>query len=329
MPLWSAFMNLENTENLSTQDRVNQICNELYQKGTKPSVRLVLAELPDVSSTSTVHKYFSNWKREMEANQQSLYDRLGFSPDFTKSFMKEISRFAVEAEQRYKGMADDANEQREQAVSDLAKAEDKLHKQTAVVEQQEKQISDLKSELSDTIKQSEANLAQEQKANEATVNELRQQLTTALDENKQLTNQNESLRTELAKAELKLESNQELVEQVKGQNEQLVSDLKEVNAIVADMSKDIASKESTITGNEKLITNLHAQHDKASTQVDSLSKQTIKLQSELDSIKDKLSEQTSLNSKLKSEYDDKVRGLEKEIKTNEKLIVQLEKNQQK
>ena len=90
-------MNLENTENLSTQDRVNQICNELYQKGTKPSARLVLAELPDVSSTSTVHKYFSNWKREMEANQQSLYDRLGFSPDFTKSFMKEISRFAVEA----------------------------------------------------------------------------------------------------------------------------------------------------------------------------------------------------------------------------------------
>ena len=46
-------------------------------------------------------------------------------------------------------------------------------------------------------------------------------------------------------------------------------------------------------------------------------------------LKDKLSEQTSLNSKLKSEYDDKVRGLEKEIKTNEKLIVQLEKNQQK
>ena len=66
---------------------------------------------------------------------------------------------------------------------------------------------------------------------------------------------------------------------------------------------------------------------KASTQVDSLTKQTIKLQSELDSIKDKLSEQTSLNSKLKSEYDDKVRGLEKEIKANEKLIAQLEKNQ--
>lgn len=320
-------MNLENTENLSTQDRVNQICNELYQKGTKPSVRLVLAELPDVSSTSTVHKYFSNWKREIDANQQSLYDRLGFSADFTKSFMKEISRFAVEAEQRYKGMADDANEQREQAVSDLAKAEDKLHKQTAVVKQQEKQISDLKSELSDTIKKAEANLAQEQKANEATVNELRQQLAAALDENKQLTNQNESLRTDLAKAELKLESNQELVEQVKGQNEQLVSDLKEVNGIVADMSKDIASKDSTITGNEKLITNLHAQHDQASTQVNSLTSQTIKLQSELDSIKDKLSEQTSLNSKLKSEYDDKVRALEKEIKANEKLIAQLEKNQ--
>lgn len=320
-------MSTEISENLPMQDRVNHICNEMYSKGVKPSVRLVLAELPDISSTSTVHKYFSKWKTEIEANQKSLYERMGFSPEFTKSFMQEISRFGVEAEQRYKERADDANDQKEQAISDLTKAEDKLHKQNAVVEQMEAQISTLKSELIDTKKEAEANIAQEQKANEATVNELRQQLAAALDEKNQLTTQNESLRTELAKAELKLESNQELVEEVKAKNEQYTSDTKELNKSIADMSKDIASKESTITGNEKLIKNLQAQHDKYSNQVNSLTKQTIKLQTELDSFKDKLSEQTTLNSKLKSEYDDKIRGLEKEIKANEKLIAQLEKNQ--
>ena len=69
------------------QERVNDICNDLYSKGEKLSVRIVLAEMPDVSSTSTIHTYFKNWKQEVDANQQSLYDRLGFSPSFTKSFM--------------------------------------------------------------------------------------------------------------------------------------------------------------------------------------------------------------------------------------------------
>ncbi|TOK17651.1 hypothetical protein CGI23_25280, partial [Vibrio parahaemolyticus] len=42
------------------QERVNEICNELYSKGEKVSVRVILTFLPDVSSTSTVHKYYAN-----------------------------------------------------------------------------------------------------------------------------------------------------------------------------------------------------------------------------------------------------------------------------
>ena len=42
----------------SLQDTVNQICSDFLRKNIKPTVRLVLAELPDISSTSTVHKYF-------------------------------------------------------------------------------------------------------------------------------------------------------------------------------------------------------------------------------------------------------------------------------
>ncbi|MCW8336550.1 hypothetical protein [Vibrio paucivorans] len=85
------------------QERVNEICNDLYSKGEKVSVRVILTYLPDVSSTLTVHKYYANWRKELEANEKSLYDKLGFSSEFTQMFMKEISRFSVEAEQRYKG----------------------------------------------------------------------------------------------------------------------------------------------------------------------------------------------------------------------------------
>jgi len=104
------------------QERVNEICNDLYSKGEKVSVRVILTYLPDVSSTSTVHKYYANWRKELEANEKSLYDKFGFSSEFTQMFMKEISRFSVEAEQRYKGIAEEANEQRDAAIEELGKS---------------------------------------------------------------------------------------------------------------------------------------------------------------------------------------------------------------
>lgn len=243
-------------EQNSIQDRVTAICNDLYSKGTKPSVRIVLSMLPDVSSTSTVHKYFANWKKELEANQQSLYDRLGFSSEFTQSFMKEITRFGVEAEQRYKEQSIDANEQRDIAVEELEKTEDKLFKQNAVIDQQAKEIKELQLEMVKVQEKLKAELVTEQQANKAVVTELRQQLDDIATDNKTLTSSNENLRTEIAKAELKLESNQEYVNEVKTQNANLVADNKELNTNIASLSKTIASQESTIAGNEKLIDNL-------------------------------------------------------------------------
>ena len=338
------------TTGKSMQERVNDICNDLYSKGEKLSVRIVLAEMPDVSSTSTIHTYFKTWKQEVDANQQSLYDRLGFSPTFTKSFMEEITRFGVEAEQRYKDLAQTADEQCEHAIADLKKSEDKFYKQEAVVEQQDKQITELKTELSDTKKKFEADLGKEQKANEVIVSELRQQLAAALDDNKQLTKQNESIRTELAKAELKSEGNQELVTEIKAQNTQLVTDNKELNSNIANLNKEIAGKDSKIDGNKELINNLQSQQDKATKQLDDLSKANIKLQSEIESIrselsvvntklseeKDNTSKQITINSKLTTELEDQAKNHAKAINmhentiaNNEKLIAQLEKNQKK
>ena len=252
------------SEESSIQERVNKICDDLYTKGTKPTTRLLLSMLPDVSSTSTVHRYFSAWKKELEANQKSLYDKLGFSTEFTQSFMKEITRFSVEAEQRYKEQAQDANEQRDIAIDELEKCEDKLYKQNAVVAQNEREISELQNELTTVRSEAKAELQKmselsraaldkEKETHAAIVTELRQQLSQATEANKSLSEANESLRTDVAKAELKLENNQEYVDTVKAQNLTLVDDNKSLNKEVAALNKTLAGHESTIAGNAKLI----------------------------------------------------------------------------
>lgn len=330
----------------SIQDRVNKICNQMYADGIKPTVRLVLAELDDVSSTSTVHKYFANWRSELEANQQSLYDRLGFSSEFTQAFMKEITRFGVEAEQRYKELAKDSNDQRDLAVADLGKAEDKLHKQNAVVEQQAKEIKELQTELLSLKKQTDSELDKASKANEAAIKEIRQQLTTAQDENRVLAKQNEDLRTDIAKKELKLEGNQEFTDEVKSQNSSLVEENKNLHQSITELSKTLVGKEAAIEGNEKLILSLQERQEQIIQQLSEEKERRQKLDSDLDALKAKLSESAeklekealkaaeaqskagelkqSMDEKSK-DYQDTIRRLENTIVGHEKLIDHLEK----
>lgn len=249
-------MDIRIINSTSTQEEVNSICNEFYSQGVKPSVRQVLAELPDIKSLSTVHKYFSVWKKEIDANQQSLYDKLGFSSEFTLSFTKEISRFSFEAEQRYKRLAQDSDEQRDVAIADLQKSEETLHKDIVVVKQQAKEIDELKYELLAVKRNKDAELSEAVKVNEATVNELREQLNKSSDEYKKLSSLSEDLRTGQVKAELKLEGNQEFVGEVKAQNGRLSVDNKDLNVKLSELNRLIAGLESTIVGNEKLIAQL-------------------------------------------------------------------------
>lgn len=319
----------------SSQDVVNQICSDFLRKGEKPSVRLILAEIPNINSTSTIHKYFSKWKDEQVKKQESLFEKFGLSTEFTSSFMKEINRFSIEIEERYKEQAQDAHDQQEQAISDLENSESKVKDQFMKIDQQEKQISILHTEL-----------ATELKSNESTVIEIRKQLTTSLSENKQLSDQNESLRTGIAKAELTLQANQEFVKEVKSQNSQLTSDNKELNSCIAELNRDIASKESTMIGNEKLILTLENEQEKTTKQLIRFDSNNTKLQSELASVrndlatistklteeKEKLVQQTYLTAELRSNFEDQTRTHEKTLRSyeativgNEKLIIQLEK----
>lgn len=305
------------TDQNSIQERVNGICNDLYSKGTKPSVRLVLSMLPDVSSTSTVHKYFANWKKELEANQQSLYDKLGFSSEFTQSFMKEITRFGVEAEQRYKEQAQDANEQRDLALDELERAEERLHKQNALVGQLEKEVAELqkelatvraeaKSELQKTNELSKAALDKEKETHTAVVTELRQQLSQSTQETKSLNQANEALRTEVAKAELKLEGNQQFVNEVKTQNAALVDDNKSLTKELAAINKTLASQETELTGNSKLISSLESSANEykkymasAESDLSSLKQVNQQLTKQLESASEKLDRANTSNTELR------------------------------
>ncbi len=235
------------------QDKVTQICNDLYAKGQKVSVRIVLSMLPDVSSTSTVHKYYKAWKDELEANQKSLLEKMGFSEEFTRVFMAEITRHATEAERRYREIAEDAKEQSLLAIDDLERAEDRLYKQTALLEQREKQIKEV-----------EAELAQADKSQQAITQELRQQIENLTEQLNESTASNERLRTELAKNELLLESNKELVVSTKTQNTELSDQIKQLNGEVVELSKTITRLESAQESKQELIEELKS--SKLSTQ---------------------------------------------------------------
>jgi len=323
---------------LNTEDKQNltdNVCNELLQKGIKPTVSLVLAELSTISSRSTAHKYFKKWTDEQNSKKEDMFKKLGFSSEFTSSVLNEVSRFNCDAEQRYIEQTQYANDQRDHAISDLHNSESKVNEQSNLIIQQEQQINNLQTEL-----------ATEQKSHEGIIIEIRRQLTTSVDDNKQLSKQNESLRTDITRSELKLESNQELVDEIKSQNSQLTIDNKNLNSNIAELNKSIASKESTITGNEKLIKTLENAQEKTGKQLISFDRNNSKLQSDLASVrnelsncstkvseeKDKLGQQITLNTELKSNIEKQAKSHEKAlsnyqatIASHEKLIAQLEK----
>ena len=274
---------------MSTSDRVKQICNDLYrQNGTKPSVRLVLSMLPDISSTSTVHKPLKEWTEELEASQQSIYDKLGFSPDFTQAFMQEITRFGVEAEERYKHIASTAKEQRDSALEDLERAEEKYYKQQAVLEQREKELKALKGQL-----------AESNKAHDATTAELRNQLKDQEKANKELRESNEALRTDMAKVNVQLDHNNQLVHEVKGNATDQANENRELRDKVSELTKHLATLESRSEGLDQLIEQLKVNENRYKDdekaligEKNELVTETARLRQQLDDTSRRMSEST-------------------------------------
>ncbi|HHY0432766.1 TPA: DNA-binding protein [Vibrio parahaemolyticus] len=313
------------TTDRNMQERVNEICNDLYGRGEKVSVRVILTYLPDVSSTSTVHKYYANWRKELEANEKSLYEKLGFSSEFTQMFMKEISRFSVEAEQRYKGVADEANEQRDTAIEELAKAEDRLHKQTALVEQQGKEISQLKADITANEKAHTAELEKVKESHDVLVLELRHRIEQLEKELNEAVKGNESLRTELAKSQLKLESNQDYVNEVKAKQEQLEQqgvELQDKNQVLSNQN---AKLETQREADKELISSINERLHDLKENADSLQTKLSESEAAYKTVSIELSEYKSqVNSQSQ-----KIGSLEQMNEQQQRYIEKLEKAAEK
>ncbi len=303
-------------EPTSTEEQVNQICNDLYREGTTPSVRMVLNLMPDISSTSTVHKHFKKWKDQLDASQESLYDKLGFSTEFTKSFMREITRFGVEAEDRYKTLALEANDQRDQALLDLDIADERLYKQTAVLQQQEKEIKALKQTL-----------AEQGKAREATEHEIRQQVEELKGDNKELSETNEILRTTVAKAELRMEGNELYVSEVKTNQQAVLDENKTLQQELAVINKNHAALESTLFGREELLEQLRHQTEKLETHTESLEKERSETQTRMAVVEGERDTHKENWSDAAQALKETLEQLQEEKSTTEKQQKALDENQ--
>lgn len=236
----------------TNRELVFDVCNNMYAAGEKVSVRIIQSQLPSIKSTSTVHKYYGEWKKEIEANAQSLYDKLGFSPEFIQSFNKEISRFRTEAEQRHKKAANDSEEQCRHAIDELAKVEERYYKQEAIVEQQAKEIEKLEADIKSEINDSKSTIDANNQGYEATISELRDQLTAVTQNHTQALQESSELRTELAKAQLKIDTNQSYVDDVKQQLTESKETITKLNEGLSKVSSELSGVKAELSGSVRL-----------------------------------------------------------------------------
>lgn len=317
--------------------RVFEIADRLVTDGIKPSNRLILLQLEGITSTSTVHAPFKKWREIKDANKKKFMENLQFSDGLAEAIAEEISRHSSASEKRYRDLAEAADAQSQEVIEDLRAVEDRLHDASVLLEQAKKDKQLLSRKL-------EA----QQQSSEVIVAELRQQLEENSAENKELSKSNEIIRTEIAKAELKLEGNQDYVNEVKGQNVELNSDNKSLHKQLAELNKTIASQEATIIGDNKQIEQFLSSQASLQNSLD-LSEQerttisiTAKdLRKELDmtngalaDTKDELAKVSRGTLELQSQMESQSRIFEKSIASNEatisgneKLISQFEASQ--
>lgn len=223
------------------KDKVFSVCDELHAAGEKISIRLILSMVDEVSSSSTIHKYHAQWRDQLEANQDALYEKLGFSSQFTQIFMSEISRFSAEAERRYKESALAATDARNEAIAELTIVEDKFVKQQALVESLHNKLDEAILEKGALLKEHAAEMKKLQSNSETLASELRHQITELQDKLQESRLSNEQLRTDFAKAELKLEQNTVLVDEVKLREEELQQEREKLNQKVSELTASLAT----------------------------------------------------------------------------------------
>lgn len=221
----------------SIREQVFKICYQLHSQSIKPKIRTVLDLLPSVSSTSTIHKYHKEWQEELRASKDKLFESFGFSTQFQDAFFTEINRFHSEAKNEYAEKISELTEDRDAAIGNLEAIERERNVQKTRADKGESEIKELQAEIHNLTREFKNQLEQQENSKQSAieklqhqlqeqesrlinekvlvVEQLQQQISTLTSNNKELRDVCETQRTELAKAQLKIESNGELVSDVK------------------------------------------------------------------------------------------------------------------
>jgi chromosome segregation ATPase len=264
---------------LSVRERVFRICNQLYAENTKVKIRTVLELLPDIKSTSTVHKYHKEWRTELDNSKRTLFDSFGFSDNFQNAFVSEIARFHTDAKNEYSEKLVELTEERDTAILGLEKADNAIITQQTRADTLEDQVRELQNEIHLLTREAKQHSEQLEKdkafaigkleqqmgdlekrlnnENRLVVEQLQHQIDSLTTKNNELREVNENQRTELAKSQLKLESNTSLVEEVKARAtaaaEEAKARIEKLESSFTTLSeKHITCSQALAVANEKL-----------------------------------------------------------------------------
>ena len=170
-------------------------------------------------------------------------------------------------------------------------------------------------------------LSQADKAQQAVTQELRQQIESLTNQLAESTASNERVRTELAKNELLLESNKELVASTKMQNIELNDQIKQLNAEVIELSKTVTRLESSQESKQELMDELKMSKQSIQEQNQQLDRDLRGIQQERNTLQVSLSDLKATNS-TNAQRLEQSQSMVIELKTNVKQYIETIEQQQ-
>ncbi|CAK2342767.1 KfrA N-terminal DNA-binding domain-containing protein [Vibrio crassostreae] len=263
-------------DQLQRRQRVFEICDSLFVKGEKTSVRNVLSMMPDVKSTSTINVDVREWNTQAKNKRMDLFRERGFSDEFVELFSTEITRLsaAKDAEHNaevlmYKDEADLANELLLKTEGELELAGVKLEESNTTISLKDKEITKLKTELAQTEKNCEG--IEKRLSNE--IDDLQDKLSIQkVDLDK--------AQSELAKTEVKLENQETLISNLETQLNECRNKISELSDTVTQKSGEIIRFETQAQGDIQLIKELRESRNKFSNDLAEVEAEYITTKSE-------------------------------------------------
>jgi chromosome segregation ATPase len=238
------------TQNL--REHVFIVCERLYEKGEKCSVRRVLSEIPEYNSTSSIHPFVKEWHELQQKERDRIRDSYQFSTLFmdalvseTERVNKEVIKQEKEKSEVYKSLLQDATDE---VQSFGKKLSDSLNEVNKLQNERQALVNEI--EVMQQTKDSEYKALYAE--SKRLVSEHRQELDVVKAMNSEYKNELTSLRASVA--ELRTSSSQ-IERQLAVQQQQqdnLIKKNQGLNDEKIELAKKVAVREAVIVELEKV-----------------------------------------------------------------------------